>query len=161
MSQPQHAPAPPKKSHTVRNVFLVLALLAVLLVGGCIALLGAGLDAADKAIKEDANKAGGVENPMAIEPGKAFEVDGFDYAAGWSVTSSQFGLEVKGLKVTNNREDRDSALVEIKFMRGNEVAALADCTTSPIQVGETVTVKCLSGDKLPKQYDEITINDSF
>jgi hypothetical protein len=164
-SPPQQANYPPqapqKKSHTVRNIFLVLILLSVLFVGGCFALVGAGLNAADKAIKESDNRAGGADNPMAIVEGKAFEVDGFEYASGWKITNSAFGFDLKNLKVTNNREDKDSALVEIKFMRGTEVLASADCVSDPIAVGQTVSLTCLSTDKLPKRYDEITINDTF
>jgi hypothetical protein len=151
----------PKKSHTVRNVLLGITLLAVLLIGGCLALIGGAANEIDKAIKEDANKEGGTDNALTIKEGEAFEVDGFNYAAGWSVGNEFGSPDIKALKVTNNRNDRDSAIVEIKFMRGTEVLAAADCTTSPIPVGQTVTLNCFSGDKLPKTYDEITINDTF
>lgn len=158
--QPQQ-PAP-KKRHTVRNVLLVLTAVFVLFVGGCLALVGGVANEVDKAIKENDNKPGGANNAMTISEGKAFEVDGFNYAAGWSIRKDVVGdIDIKGLKVTNNRDDRDSALVEIKFMRGTEVLAMTDCTTSPIAVGQTVTVDCLSTDAIPKNYDRITINDSF
>jgi hypothetical protein len=157
-----YAPPPEKKKHTVRNILLILTLVFVLFVGGCFALVGAGLNAADKAIKEDANKAGGTSHPMSITVNKAFEVDGFDYQDGWSVRSDALGdLDIKGLKVTNNRDDKDSAIVEIKFWKGTEVLALSDCATDPIDPGTTVTVSCLSTDALPKKYDKITINDTF
>ena len=153
---------PPKKKHTLRNVLLVLVLLFVLLVGGCLALLGTAANEVDKAIEEDANKAGGTENALTITEGKAFEVDGFNYAASWSIKKDALGyIDVKGLKVTNNRDSQDSAIVEIKFMRGSEVVALSDCSTEPIAVGQTTTLDCISTDKLPKKYDKITINDSF
>ena len=67
----------------------------------------------------------------------------------------------QGLKVTNNRSDKDSALVEIKVWKGTEVVALADCSTDPIDVGTTVKVSCTSTDKLPNNFDKITINDTF
>jgi hypothetical protein len=154
--------APVKKKHTVRNVILGLMLLAILFVGGCFALLGAGLNAADKAIKEDANKPGGTDNPLTIVAGKPFEVDGFKYAAGWRVRNDALGdMDITGLKVTNHRDSKDSAIVEIKVWKGKEVVAAADCTSDPIAVGTTVSLTCLSTDRLPKAYDEITINDSF
>ena len=158
-AQPQ--PPAPKKKHTLRNVLLILVLVFVLFVGGCFALVGAGLSAADKAIKENDNRPGGADNPLTIAEGKAFEVDGFAYAAGWKIVGSPIGFDVKKLKVTNNRDDKDSAIVEIKFMRGTEVLALADCSTEPIAVGQTTSLTCISTDKLPKKYDEITINDTF
>jgi hypothetical protein len=159
------APAPitpTKKTHTVRNVFLGIMLAGILLVGGCFALVGAGLNAADKSITEDANKAGGTDNPLTIHAGQSFEVDGFHYDNGWSVHKDGLGdLTVSGLKVTNNRASKDSALVEIKFWKGKEVIGLADCTTEPIAVGTTVTLSCLSTDRAPKGYDRISINDAF
>ena len=63
--------------------------------------------------------------------------------------------------MTNNRDDKDSALVEIKFWSGDEVLALADCTTEPIAVGTTTTLNCVSTDSIPKNYDRVTINDTF
>ena len=104
----------------------------------------------------------GHRQPADDQQGKAFEVDGFKYAAGWSIGKDALGdLDVKGLKVTNNRDDKDSALVEIKLWKGTEVVALTDCTTEPIGVGTTVSLSCLSADRLPKGYDKITINDTF
>lgn len=162
MSDAMFQPAPPKKSHTVRNVLLGLTLLFVLVIGGCLALVGGVANEVDKAIKEDANKAGGTDNALTVKEGEAFEVDGFKYAAGWSVNKDALGdVEVKGLKVTNDRDDKDSAFVEIKFWKGTEVLALADCSTQPIDTGTTVTLNCFSGDNMPKAYDKVTINDAF
>ncbi len=153
---------PPKKKHTVRNVILILMLLGGLGIGGCAALVGGAANEISKGIEADANKPGGTDNPMTITQGKPFEVDGFDYAAGWSLGTDALGdLDVKGLKVTNNRDTKDSALVEIKLWRGTEVVALSDCTTEPIGVGTTVTLSCLSADPLPKKFDKVTINDTF
>jgi len=159
------APAPAKKSHTFRNVMLGFIAALVLLVGGCMALIGSAANEVDKSIKaEEAKDAepGGPDNPLTIEPGKKFSVLGFDYAAGWKVGVDGIGdAEVTGLKVTNNRDEKDGAIVEIKFMKGNEVLALVDCSTEQIAVGQTTSVDCFSTDELPKDYDRITINDTF
>lgn len=153
---------PPKKKHTLRNVLLILVLLFVLVVGGCLALVGTAANEIDKAIKEGENEAGGRANPVKIVPGEAFEVRGFDYSRGWTIGKDMLGdVEIKKLKVTNNRDDRDSALVEIKLWRGTEVLATSDCSTEPIEVGTTVSLSCFSADKMPAKYDKITINDSF
>lgn len=163
--QPGYAPYPPqpqKKSHTVRNVLLGIVLLMVLFVGGCLALVGGVLNEADKAIKESDSKAGGAKNPLTITEGEAFEVDGFKYAAGWQVGPDPLGdIRVSGLRVTNEREDSDGAITEIKFWRGKEVVAMTDCSTEQIQVGTTTKVDCISADNMPKKYDRITINDTF
>jgi hypothetical protein len=154
--------APVKKKHTVRNVLLGIVLLSFLFVGGCLALIAGGANEVSKSIAKDANKPGGTDNPLTITAGKAFEVDHFDYAAGWTIGKDALGdINVKGLKVTNNRDSKDSALVEIKLWKGTEVLGLVDCTTEPIGVGTTVSLSCSSADNLPKQWTKVTINDSF
>jgi hypothetical protein len=159
---PQVPQPQPKKKHTVRNVLLTVVVLFVLFVGGCMALIGKAANDVANDIEKNDSKAGGSKNPMTIVAGKPFEVDGFKYAKGWTVGKDVLGdLEIKGLKVTNNRKDADSALVEIKFWKGSEVLALADCTTESIAVGTTTKLDCSSTDKLPAQYDKITINDTF
>jgi len=156
---------PPKKKHTLRNVLLVLLALFVLSFAGCMALIGTAVNEADKAVKASEKKdaePGGPNNPLKISEGKAFEVSGFNYQSGWSVRKDVLGdLEIVGLKVENNRDKKDSALVEIKFMKGSEVLALADCSTEPIAVGQTTKLTCVSADGEPSKYDAITINDSF
>lgn len=157
--------APAKKSHTVRNVLLGVIAGFVLLMGGCLALVGGAANEVGKSL-EDAEKKdqepGGPDNPLTIAEGKEFSVSGFDYSAGWKVKGGEYGgLDITGLKVTNNRGEKDSALVEIKFMQGSEVLSLADCTTEPVAPGQTTTLSCLSADDLPTEFDRITINDTF
>jgi hypothetical protein len=160
-----YAPQPVKQSHTARNILIVLGVLFILGVGGCLAVVGLAGNAVNDAIEEaeaDDAKPGGPDNPLTIVEGQAFEVDGFSYAAGWSVGKDSIDdVDVQGLKVTNNRDKKDSALVEIKFWNGSEVLALADCTTEPIAQNTTTAVSCFSADKLPAAYDKITINDTF
>ncbi|MFF0817722.1 DUF2510 domain-containing protein [Rhodococcus sp. NPDC003318] len=162
---PPPAPQPPKKSHTLRNVVLVLVALCVLAIGGCFAFLGVAANEVNEAIETaDAEDAapGGPDNPLTITEGQPFEVSGFQYAPGWSVTEDALGYaQVEGLKVTNTRDDKDGAIVEIKFMNGSEVVALVDCTTEQIPVGQTTSLNCFGGDEFPAEYDRITINDTF
>ena len=156
------APASPPKKHTLRNVILVIVGLSILGIAACTAMLAGGANEVAKSIETNANKPGGDANPLTITPGNAFEVDGFNYAQGWRIQDSAIDtVEVTGLKVTNNRADQDSALVDIKFWKGTEVLTDLMCTSDPIAVGTTVTLSCLGTDPLPKGYDKITINDTF
>lgn len=164
-SGPAPTPTPAKKSHTVRNVILGVIAVFVLLIGGCLALVGGAANEISNSI-DDAeaqdSEPGGPDNPLEITPGEEFSVSGFEYAGGWKIAAGEFGgIDVTGLKVTNNRDDKDSALVEIKFMQGTEVLALVDCSTEPVAVSQTTTLDCVSGDDLPQDYDALTINDSF
>lgn len=164
---PGYPPPPPpqKKKHTLRNILLIIIALSVLFIGGCAAIFGMAANevskSIDKSIASD-SEPGGPDNPLTIKPGQAFEVSGFKYAEGWKV-KREFGgyVNITGLKVTNERDKKDSALVEIKFWKGSEVLALSDCTTEPIAPDTTVTISCSSGDKLPKAYEKVTINDTF
>lgn len=159
---PGYGYPPPKKSHTLRNVLLILGAVFILGLGGCLAIVGLAANEVDEAIQESENETGGRANPVEIKVGEAFNVRDFDYAAGWTVGKDFVGdIQIKKLKVTNNRDDRDSLFAEIKFWKGAEILGTADCSTEPIEVGTTVTASCTSADDLPKSYDKITINDSF
>lgn len=156
---------PPKKSHTGRNIALGLIGAFVLLIGGCFAVTAAFVNEVDNAIDEEQEKdevPGGPDNPLSITPGEPFSVLDFDYQPGWTVGADALGLvAIENLKVQNNRESEDGAIVEIRFMQGNEVVALADCTTEQIPVGQITTLSCFSADELPPAYDTITISDTF
>ncbi|RJS46464.1 DUF4190 domain-containing protein [Nocardioides cavernaquae] len=122
-------------------------------------------DSIDDSIeKSDAKdkEPGGPDNPLTITPGKAFEVSGFSYAAGWTLGRDVLGdIDVSGLKITNNRDEKDGAFVEIKFWKGTEVLASVDCSSDQIDVGTTAGADCSSMDKMPAAYDKLTINDTF
>ena len=153
---------PPKKKRTFLNVFLALCTFGLVSVIAIVVMISLAANEVSNSIEADANRPGGTDNPMAITEGKPFEVDGFNYAGGWTIAHDGLGdATVKHLKVTNNRDSKDSALVEIKLWKGTEVKALVDCTTDPIDVGTTAKLSCLSTDRMPKHFDKITINDSF
>ena len=153
---------PPKKKRTFLKVFLALCAFGIVSVIALVVLLSLGANEVSKSIDQNNNKPGGANNPMAITPGKAFAVDDFNYAAGWKITKDVIGNpDVTGLKVTNNRQDKDSAIVQIKLWKGSEVLAVADCTTEPIMPGTTTSLMCTSADKLPTGYTKVTINDTF
>jgi hypothetical protein len=154
-----------RKKHPVRNVLAVLISLVVLASVGCVALIAVTVHEISQAIEQADAEESEVErtdDPLTIQPGKRFEVRGFDYSAGWRVREDTFGeIVVTGLEVTNHRSRKDSALLDIRFMRGSAVLAFASCITEPIPVGQTTSVHCVSADKLPGTYERITINDTI
>ena len=160
----QGAPASGSSS-TTKIVLIVIGVLVLLLGGGCLAVVafvGGAVDEAVEQIEREDSEPGGPDNPLDITEGEAFEVSGLEYDPGWMVVGDFVDdADVEGLKVTNNREDADSAFVEIKLWSGNEVLATVDCITDEIAVGTKVTVDCTSFDDLPADYDRITINDTF
>jgi hypothetical protein len=164
--QPQpYATQPVQKSHTARNILIVLAVLFFVFVGGCIAVVAVVGNKVNDAVNDDT--VGGPNNPLTITEGEAFEVNGFDYADGWTITNEPVSgtWHIDGLKVTNHRGKADRLLVEIKVLNAGEVLATSTCTAGEgidkIAEDTTVTVDCVSGDALPETYDKITIQDAF
>ena len=158
--QPYLAAQPVKQSHTGRNILIVLGVLFLLFVGGCFAIVAVVGNQVDDAVNDDSP--GGPNNPLTIQEGEAFEVNGFEYADGWSIGADASGyVTVTGLKLTNNRGKADRAIVDIKLLLGKEVLATANCNNGfdKIPEGVTVTLDCTSSDTLPEESDEVTIND--
>jgi hypothetical protein len=156
---------PVEKSHTARNILIVFAVLFLVFVGGCIAVVAIVGNKVNDAVNDDS--LGGPNNPLTITEGQAFEVNGFEYADGWSITDEPVSgtWHIDNLKVTNHRGKADRLFVEIKLLQSNEVLATADCyageVVDKIPEDTTVTVDCTSADPLPDAYDKITINDTI
>jgi hypothetical protein len=156
---------PPQKSNTTRNVLLILGLVALLFVGGCVALVGLAVNEVDNQVDEfteNDDSPGGVNNPLTIEAGKAFDVYGFEYQAGWTVVADDLGeADIEGLKFENQRDAIDEASVRVKLFQGNELLATVSCSSETAEVGQIVPLDCYSSDTMPATYDEITIADAY
>jgi uncharacterized protein DUF2510 len=156
---------PVKQSHTARNILIVFGVLFLLFVGGCIAVVAVVGDKVNEAVNDDT--VGGPNNPLTITEGEAFEVNGFEYADGWSVVDAPASglFEIENLKVTNNRGKADRLNAQIKLLNGNEIVATTLCYAGEgldkIPEETTVTVSCAAEDPLPATYDKITINDLY
>ncbi len=156
---------PVQKSHTGRNILIVFAVLFMVVVGGCIAVVAVVSNEVNDAVNDDS--LGGPNNPLTITEGQPFEVNGFEYAEGWDIADASISglFEIDNLKVTNNRGKADRLLVEINLLNDDEVVATTTCVAgdgiTKIQEDTTVTVECSSGDSLPAAYNEITINDAI
>jgi hypothetical protein len=170
-AQPQYgapqpyAVQPVQQSHTLRNVLIVLGVLSLLFVGGCVAVVAVIGNKVNDAINDDS--VGGPNNPMTITEGKAFDVRGFKYSDGWSITQGPVSqtLSIDDLKVTNERGKADRLDVKVNLLNANEVMATAFCVYSDgfakIPEHTTVSVDCTSSDTLPTAYDKITIQDAI
>jgi hypothetical protein len=159
--QPYVTP-PVKQSHTARNILIVLGVLFLLFVGGCVALVAVVGNEVNDAVNDDT--LGGPNNPLTITEGQAFEVDGFEYAAGWDIVDAPASglLEIQNLKVTNDRDEADRLFVEIKLLSNNEIVATATCSVDgfdKIPEDTTAPVDCTSADTMPTTWDKITIQD--
>ena len=163
MSQP---PAQVQKKSSPWKWILITLVVLFLVCGGGFAACTAGVlgtaNEVGESIESEDAQPGGPDNPLEISEGEAFEVSGFAYAEGWSISEGPMGdMVINDLKVTNNRDTKDSAIVEIKLLKGSEILATADCTSDQLQPGQTATLDCMSADEVPADYDTITINDTF
>jgi hypothetical protein len=144
---------------------IVFAVIFVLFVGGCFAALAVVGHKVNQVVNDDTP--GGPNNPLTITEGKGFEVNGFEYADGWTITQEPVSQtwSIDNLTVTNHRGKADRLDVEIKLLltTNNEVVATTFCTVGDaldkIPEDATVTVVCTSSDPLPDAYDKITIQD--
>ncbi len=164
--QPQpYVGQPVQQSHTARNILIVFGVLFLVFVGGCIAVVAVVGNKVNDAVNDQS--VGGPNNPLTITEGRGFEVNGFEYADGWSITDEPVSgtWHIDGLKVTNHRGKADRLLVQVKLLDAGEVLATSTCTAGDgidkISKDTTVTVDCASGDALPTTYDQITINDAI
>ena len=143
----------------MKKVLLGVVIALVLLVGGCFAVLGAGLNAADKAItKEEAN-----DKPRAVAVGKAFEHDGYDVAAGWKIGKDALGsADITGLKVTNAHDSREVIQFTFTFVKGNEKLGEVQCNAGELEAGQSGAMDCFSLDeRFPKGYTEVRVADAW
>lgn len=115
----------------------------------------------DTAVDLSQEVRGDEDHPVVVRPGKAFNIRAFEYQSGWTLKNGYFGLEIENLRVKNMRDDKDSAMVDFKMWRGQEVVASIDCFGDPIAPGTTVTLSCSSTDDFTGKYDRLTISDTF
>ena len=150
-----------KKSHTLRNEFLVF-LLVLLVCGGCFTVLGGGLGSTDKsrAIHQTAaGHAGGAGDAVNIKEGKPFRIDEMTFHPGWRVSHTSRSTEVTGLRVTNARGKRaTSATIDVKLWSADELLGVVHCTSGALERGQTGPVKCSSTDRPVITFTKVTAN---
>jgi hypothetical protein len=156
---------PPKQSHTLRNVLLILLGVLILLFVGCSVLVGTVINKADKTIKSEVSR----HAPTTVAPGQEFTHDGFRVASGWKVGAVDTVnlATITGLEVTNEENgaftgtDGRSALLTFRLYKDDTVVAEISCNSRQLQEGESSAMQCVSGDALPPDYDKTKVTDIF
>lgn len=143
----------------MKKVLLGVIIALVLMVGGCFAVLGAGLSAADKAIsEEEAN-----DKPSAVVAGKAFEHDGYEVAGGWKVVKDALGsADITGLKVKNTHDKTEVIQFTFTFVKGQNKLGEVECNAGELEAGQSAAMDCFSLDeKFPTGYAEVRVADMW
>lgn len=144
---------------TIMKIALGVVLAMVLMIGGCMALLGGAANEIDKEIqKEEAN-----DKPKPVAVGKAFTHDDYEVEAGWKVTRDALGsADIEGLKVTNAKDQREVIQFTFTFVKGNEVLGKVECNGGELEPGQKKVMDCLSlDDDFPKGYTEVRVADMW
>jgi hypothetical protein len=163
--RPGYQGPPPKQSHTLRNVLLILLGVVILFFVGCSVLVATTFHKADKAISTEVAR----HKPTTVTPGQEFTHDGYRVAGGWRIGQDPAtGLaSISGLRVTNEHNgaftspDGRTAVMIFRLYDGNTVVAEINCNGRQIQEGESSAMTCYSDDQLPPTYHTIKVTDVF
>src|SRR5690606_27704824 len=106
----------------------------------------------------------GRDNPITVELGERFEIDGIAYGSGWRIgKDDSYGRTIVDLEATNDRDDEQADYVSLRFtFLDAEDAELAEvsCTSDGrIGHGHSEELDCSGSDKLPVDYDRIEVSE--
>jgi len=154
---PTAYPQPPKKKHTVRNVFLVLLVICVLGMGGCVAFLASAGNELAKSVDDSTARS----EPQEVTVGKAFSIGKHQTLAGWTVSSEAGMFSVAG-KVTNVSDSTSTAFLHFKFVsKTGEVLGNVQCNSSDLEPKQTQVLNCIPDGQFSKAYAKVTAEATF
>jgi hypothetical protein len=99
--------------------------------------------------------------PATVKVGQSIVIGKHQILPGWKVTKADYldTFEVTA-KVKNISDETSSSLMEMKFLKGNEVVGDVMLTSDPLEPGQVQKLNGLSGDEFVK-YDRITVEAMF
>lgn len=168
----QPFPQPPPSSGGAGKAIAIIVgaiiVVALLFCGGIVALIFWIADNVEDSVNEwDADRVGGRDNPITVEVGEEFEIDGVEYAEGWILqppTDEYSGHTITGLKATNDREDGSSEYVSLSFTfvaaDDVEVGEISCNSDGSISNGNSETLDCRGYDQITETYDHIEVSAS-
>lgn len=173
-SYPYQPPSPYQQRSSGTSVALivigVIGLLVVLVCGGFVTVVVIGAKGISDAVEEfDSyqDRVGGPNNPITVEEGAAFAIDGIDYAEGWAVVRSDRATSthtIIDLRGENDRDDGDGkfANIEFTFLIGNEEVGEIDCNSQgDISHGRSETLRCTSYGELQAGWEDIEVSAAY
>jgi hypothetical protein len=151
---------PPRKRRKWPIVLGILALLVILGIAGCVALVGGAAKSIDDSLTEAEERAA----PREVTEGTAFTVGSHETLAGWKVKKdTSLGdahFNVTG-KVKNTSDKTSTAFIHFKFLTSSgEVLGNVQCNSSDLEPGQTEALNCIPDGKFGK-YVKITAEATF
>lgn len=164
-------PVPPPSGGSGKAIAIIvgaIVLVVLLFCGGIIAAIVVIANNVEDTIDDwDPDRVGGSDNPITVEAGESFEIDGVEYAQGWRVqppADEYDGTTIVGLEGTNDRDDESSeyASLTFTFVDGNDLElGQVSCNSSgSISYGNSEQLTCYGYDKLVQAYDHIEVSAS-
>jgi len=164
-------PVPPPSGGSGKAIAIIIGaivLVVLLFCGGIITAIVVIAKNVEDAIDDwDPARTGGRDNPITVEVGESFEIDGVEYAQGWRVTppaSEYDGTSITGLEGTNDRSDESSksAYLTFTFVAAGdlEVGQVSCSSSGSISYGNSEQLTCSGYDTIDQPYDHIEVSAS-
>jgi len=164
-----YARRPAKARVPARTIAIGLVLSLVLLVGGCVAVLGgvahqmgSAFDAAPARFEHVAR--------MKVSEGQGFDFAGSRVAPGWTVVEQMVEtaagavprVTIAGLQVANTGDAAEVIRHAFTLRSDSTWVAEIDCFCHRVEPGETGLMHCrVVGAPTPLSYDAIVVADSY
>ncbi len=164
-------PQPPSGGGSGKTIAIIVAVivgLALLLCGGIVAFVWWIADNVEDSVDEwDADRVGGRNNPITVEEGAKFEIDGVEYSGDWRIQApaeDYKGETIVGLTGTNDRADESSehAYLSFTFVDADdvEVGEITCSSDGSIGYGNSESLDCSDYDPIDGPYDHIEVSAS-
>lgn len=161
---------PPAKSHDpLRRVAIGLVFSLVLVVGGCVAVVGGLAHQVGTAFQATPAPVAGVVR-MEVHEGEAFVLAGFRAAAGWKVakeaahaaTVTAPHITIAGLEVTNTGDGAQMLRYAFTFRGHAEWLAEIDCYCPAVLPDQTALMQCRpTVPRMPFAFDTVVVADGY
>lgn len=164
-------PVPPSGGGSGKAIAIIIGaivLVVLLFCGGIIAAIAVIANNVEDSIDDwDPERTGGRDNPISVEVGEGFEIDGVEYDDGWRIQppEDEYGGEtIVDLKGTNERSDGSSEYAYLTFTFVDaadlEVGQITCSSDGPIAEGNSELLECTSYERLSGAYDSIEVSAS-
>lgn len=162
------APVPPSGGGSGKAIAIIIGaivLVVLLFCGGIIAAIVVIANNVEDSIDDwDPERTGGRDNPITVDVGEGFEIDGIEYADGWQLqppTTEYDGTNVVGLEGTNDRDDESSKFASVTFTfvtdEGLELGQISCSSSGNIRYGNSEQLECYGTDVIDQSYDSIEV----